>query len=873
MSMTKMRRLLSVAMLVAIGMVASSQASVLVSNDFNFAGALTANGWTAYSGADGSVTSDLSVAWVGGGAEDINTGFTDQTVNPTYASFILKVASLPSSGGDYCFGFTDGTTMESRFGIAVTGGGTTFRLAAYGSGSTPVATSGTDLSLATDYTVVMYFDGVNDHRLWINPSSGSFATPDAQATAANSGMDGFFIRQAGVLDAGASSWSIDNVTVATTFGDLVSGAPVVTTNVKFSASAASVAENVGTYVVTVTKSVAEGDVSGEITLGGTATEGVSNDYTIDTTNFVMNGATTSATFTVTINDDADAEVAETIVLGLANVAGGDITAPSTFTLTIQASDVSSSLILSQYTETDSGSVPKGIELWNVSGGDITFDSGANLLTIEVAFGGASTTTNSVSSGTVLNGQVLVIGTSDMSPNVTNAYTFNGDDAITVKLGGIVQDVFGQPGIDPGSAWTSNGVSTANQNIQLKAGITTGDLDGWADPSERFENVGIGSVLTGFGVPPGGAAPTNVAFTAASASVGEASGTYVVTVFKSLADGNVSGEVVLGGTATAGVADDYTIDTTNFVMNGATTSATFTVTINNDVATEVSETITLTLANVVGGTIVAPSVFTLTIADNDAEPEGIAAFRFTAAPFLDVTTKDANITVSNLSLSVGTIDTDITTGTYFPNEPYVEESGGWTAADQASAKHFKFTIVPNSGYQVSITGISFRAYATGSGPSAMGYDINAGGASFAADLTNDILVVVSNAVTGVDDVTAPIDILIQGWTNGTRATTGGGAFRIDDIVVFGLVETVGGGGDTTLDEYDVDAMSLSGSTFSITISASSNGVPYTLIYTTNILTNPQGSGTADVENGNGGTLILQDVGPTDSSRLYWIRSNN
>ena len=115
--------------------------------------------------------------------------------------------------------------------------------------------------------------------------------------------------------------------------------PTPQTNVSFFASGATVNEDQGTYQVTVYKSVAAGDVSGQIALSGSATEGAGADYTIDTTNFTMNGATTSATFTVTINDDADSEAAENIVMTLANVVGAGTASPSVFTLGINASDV------------------------------------------------------------------------------------------------------------------------------------------------------------------------------------------------------------------------------------------------------------------------------------------------------------------------------------------------------------------------------------------------------------------------------------------------------------------------------------------------------------------------------------------------------
>ena len=99
----------------------------------------------------------------------------------------------------------------------------------------------------------------------------------------------------------------------------------------------------------------------------------------------------------------------------------------------------------------------------------------------------------------------------------------------------------------------------------------------------------------------------------------------------------------------------------------------------------------------------------------APAEGIVDFRFNEAPFLQVTAKDANLTVSDMALTAGTIETGIDTGTYFPDEPYIEETAGWTATSQAEAKAFVFTITPAEGATVTINGLSFNAYATPAGP--------------------------------------------------------------------------------------------------------------------------------------------------------------
>lgn len=169
-------------------------------------------------------------------------------------------------------------------------------------------------------------------------------------------------------------------------------------------------------------------------------------------------------------------------------------------------------IISQYVDTDSGTTPKGIEIWNNTGGVLDFST--NSLVIEKGTnGGGPSEDYTLSTGTLAAGAVIVIGTSDMEPTAIGngatfyekAFTFNGDDALVVKYGSSITDVFGNPNSDPGSAWSGNSVSTADQNIQLRSGTTTGDTDGWTDPSERFETISnqpsVVGGLNGFGLAP------------------------------------------------------------------------------------------------------------------------------------------------------------------------------------------------------------------------------------------------------------------------------------------------------------------------------------------------------------------------------------
>jgi len=176
----------------------------------------------------------------------------------------------------------------------------------------------------------------------------------------------------------------------------------------------------------------------------------------------------------------------------------------------------SAQIISQYVETNSGTVPKGIEVWNNTASTLDFGTN-NLLVQQGSNGGALSTLVTVSTGTLAPGAVMVLGTPEMGTYLIDqgltsvtyiqySFIFNGDDALALVYGGVTTDVFGTPGTDPGTSWVGGTVNTANQNIQLKPGITTGDLDGWSDPSLRFETVSTTPVtlpagLAGFGIPP------------------------------------------------------------------------------------------------------------------------------------------------------------------------------------------------------------------------------------------------------------------------------------------------------------------------------------------------------------------------------------
>ncbi len=378
-----------------------------------------------------------------------------------------------------------------------------------------------------------------------------------------------------------------------------------------------------------------------------------------------------------------------------------------------------------------------------------------------------------------------------------------------------------------------------------------------------------------------ATPTNVQFTASSNSVSEGAGTYEVTVYKTHDSGTVYGEIELSGTALEGPGNDYTLSATNFTLDGATTSATITVIINDDTNSEPPETAIMTLANVAGGTIDVPNVFTLNIADNETGPGELCAFRFNFTPYLPVSAKTAHLAVTPMSLSTGTIGTNITFGIYFPDEPYIQGSALWTNDSQASANYFWFTITPDPGYALSISGISFRAYASAAGPSAFSYDIAGGLATYTENAPDSTLAVVSQVVSGVENQSAAVTVLIQGWLNGSRASTGGGDFRLDDVVIYG--EVVSGGFDPNADD---DGDGIPNGWELLYFGGATNADP--LAYSDGDPVDNLDEYIADTDPTNGesffdnaitnvtgrGTLILYAGPPTTNSRVYdaWSCTN-
>jgi hypothetical protein len=174
----------------------------------------------------------------------------------------------------------------------------------------------------------------------------------------------------------------------------------------------------------------------------------------------------------------------------------------------------------------------------------------------------------------------------------------------------------------------------------------------------------------------------------------------------------------------------------------------------------------------------------------AQAETIALYTFTGNTN---TPAEANafVDASPVTASTGTVAYGTANGATWLGSgiPYLQSAGGWTASDQATAKHFLINIAEMNGATFSVTNISLRRRATNAGPSAFGVSVN-GTAVYSESLTNNSTALIDIPLSGLEDLEA-VEIRIQGWLDGSRTTTGGGELHIDDLLVQGVVvEPVG-----------------------------------------------------------------------------------
>jgi parallel beta-helix repeat protein len=203
------------------------------------------------------------------------------------------------------------------------------------------------------------------------------------------------------------------------------------------------------------------------------------------------------------------------------------------------------------------------------------------------------------------------------------------------------------------------------------------------------------------------APT-VQFSSATYSVGEGGGSILITVTRS---GDTSGTTTVdyatsNGTATSPA--DYTLATGTLTFAPTVTSQTFTVFVTQDLITEGSETVNLTLSNPQVATLGAQSTALLTITDDEIAP---------AISINDVSQNEGNaltstfpftVSLSNPSASTVTVNWATNPVTATAGTDYVTTSGTVTFMPGVTSQPVNVTVTgdttfePNETFTVDLT---------------------------------------------------------------------------------------------------------------------------------------------------------------------------
>lgn len=112
--------------------------------------------------------------------------------------------------------------------------------------------------------------------------------------------------------------------------------------------------------------------------------------------------------------------------------------------------------------------------------------------IATYFNGATTATGISLEGTLIGGETSVLCSSALAGlgvacDRVTSLSFNGDDAVVLECDGVVVDVIGQVGLDPGNAWGSGDSSTLDHTLRRKcdASADSDALDAF-DPALQWQ---------------------------------------------------------------------------------------------------------------------------------------------------------------------------------------------------------------------------------------------------------------------------------------------------------------------------------------------------------------------------------------------------
>jgi Ca2+-binding RTX toxin-like protein len=280
------------------------------------------------------------------------------------------------------------------------------------------------------------------------------------------------------------------------------------------------------------------------------------------------------------------------------------------------------LFISEYVE-GSGS-NKALEIYNGTAAPVVLDGTYDVRLF--ANGSATATATIPLTGTIAPGDVFVLVRAASEPalvaladQTTSNFLWNGNDAVALAKAGVLLDVIGQIGVDPGTEWGTGDASTADSTLRRNPGIEAGDPDGtnafdpaaqWTGlPIDTFDGIGSHST-TGGGGGGGGGGGTNTAPDAvADAAIVEEDETATIGVLANDTDGD--GDAL----AVTGISDP---------AHGSAAIAGSSVTYTPDVDFTGTDTFDYTVGDGRGGADSATVSVTVTPVNDDPDPDDDSA---------------------------------------------------------------------------------------------------------------------------------------------------------------------------------------------------------------------------------------------------------
>ena len=274
------------------------------------------------------------------------------------------------------------------------------------------------------------------------------------------------------------------------------------------------------------------------------------------------------------------------------------------------------LFFSEYIE--GTSFNKALEIYNGTGAPV--DLAAGVYSVQMFFNGSSTAGLTLNlSGVVANGDVYVIANNNATTPadpailaqadlVSTAGFYNGDDAVVLRKNGVIIDVIGQIGFDPGAEWGTGNTSTADNTLRRKTNICAGDSDGsnTFDPLVEWDGFAT-NTFDGLGAHTANCDTTpTLSINDVSMSEGNSGTTsfdFTVSLSAPAGAGGVTFDIATAdNTATIADNDYLTNSFTGQAIPAGSSNYAFSVLVNGDGTEETDETFFVNVTNVAGATL-------------------------------------------------------------------------------------------------------------------------------------------------------------------------------------------------------------------------------------------------------------------------------